>query len=203
MTTMSVSKNLEAVYISLGGNDLLGTWNKNLTSEEEAKNFIITQNQILQIIDYIHAKRPNIEIILSSYDYVNFQYFLKNNTIAAYTKLYTRMGSPTAEELNGAIARLEKYKAEISIKRNFVKYVNNMGLMQYYYGQSEFGVAPRTTALPGQAPNFSPFMGGLPEMPGPHEAFTAIPVLNITDPYHLNKTAFGLFAENILKVSGY
>jgi lysophospholipase L1-like esterase len=203
LSAMSVSKNLEMVYISLGGNDMLGVWHVGMSEEEEIQYFTTVENQILKIVDSIHAVRPKVKIVLSSYDYVNFQYFLKHQTVPSYIEIYNRMGQPTAAELNAMSARLEKYKAIIPTKRSFVTYVNNMGLMQYFYGQSEFGVAPRSTALPGQAPNFSPFMGGLPELPGPHEAFTAIPVLNITDPYHLSKTAFELFAENILKVSGY
>lgn len=203
LTAMSFSKNLETIYISLGGNDMLGVWYVGMSEQDEIQNFTLIHNQILKIVDYIHAARPNVKIILSSYDYVNFQYFLKNQTVQSYVDIYNRLGRPTAEELNGMSARLEKYKAIIATQRPFVTYVNNMGLMQYYFGQSEFGIAPRTTVLPGQAPNFSPFTGGFPEMPGPHEAFTAVPALKITDPYHLNKTAYELFAENILIASGY
>lgn len=200
---MLVSKNLETIYISLGGNDLLGFWNRNTTEQEEKQQFAVIQANILKVVDFIHALRPNVKIVLSSYDYVNFQYFLKNQTVQSYVDIYNRMGQPTAEELNNASARLEKVKAEIALKRPNVMYVNNMGLMQYYYGQSDFGVAPQSTPLPGQAPSFDPFMGGRPDLPGPHEAFAAISQINVTDPYHLNKAAYLLFAQNILKTIGY
>jgi lysophospholipase L1-like esterase len=202
-TSMSLSKNLETIYISLGGNDIIGYWNKNMTTDEENKNAAIVQSQLLQLIDFIQSKKPNVQIVLSSYDYLNFQYFMAHQQVPGYVDIYNRMGQPTDQELNLANGRFEQIKVEITKLRKNVKYVNNNGLLQYFYGQSQFGVPAQSTQLPGQAPEFTPFLGGRPDLPGPSDAFLAVPLINFTDPYHLNAGAYKVIAHHILSVIGY
>jgi len=69
--TTALDENPDAshVHLSLGGNDVLGTWNSSFTPAEEEKLFAEVIEDITAIVDHILDQRPAIRIYWSSYDF--------------------------------------------------------------------------------------------------------------------------------------
>lgn len=196
---LAAHKKAKYIYVSLGGNDFFNIWHVGLSEQEKKHHFQQIQDNLIQIVNRIKANRPQATIVLSSYDYPNFEYLMQTQFASAYVKLFKEMGEPTPEQLHKGNAEFEMYKMRIAEQFSNVKYVNNAGLMQYYLGQSEQGIPPGTTPFPGQAPDYFPLLGGHPEIWSPVKAFLGVELTPITDPYHLNNEGFFYLAGNILK----
>ncbi len=63
---------IEAVHISLSGNDFLGAWNVDLTPEETEELSDETYDEVFAVVDFIKSVRPDIQIVFSGYMYANF-----------------------------------------------------------------------------------------------------------------------------------
>lgn len=176
------------IYISLGGNDFFEIWNKNMSLSEKQKAFRIVQNNFRIIINKIREKNKSAKIILSSYDYGNFEYLMTTKFADAYVNVYQHMGYPTALEMQTAMNEFEKYKQALVHEYNNLTYVNLQGLMQVEMGISEYNIPANTLPLPEQGGNFTP--GGRLDLWGPPQAFLGIPNTMYNDPYHLNPTGF-------------
>lgn len=198
---LDLHKRAKYIYISLGGNDFFSVWKKDMSFSDREEKFRKIQQDLIKIILLISSKRSDATIILNSYDYVDFGHLDASSVYdKPYIDLYQRLGSPSPSELHAAIGELELFKIEITKQFSNVKYVNNMGLMQYYYGLSEFNIPAYTTELPGQMPLYEPLLGGKPEAWGPHEALLAVssPFIEYTNAYHFNSKSCFWFAYNTL-----
>lgn len=187
---------IETVILSIGGNDILaaksgGGWYKDMdldVSGSEALLFQTIRNNTFTIIDEILAVHPEVEILLSSYDYPNF------NT-GLFCFLYA---CPKREDLsrdpNGdLITDIELNQMMITVEEERISWLglepnlafdNAIGLSHYYYGD---GVnAPGTLPLPEQNPPFSAnFYGGNINLPSLRANFR-----NLADPIHLSNEAY-------------
>lgn len=187
---------IETVILSIGGNDILaaksgGGWYKDMdldVSGSEALLFQTIRNNTFTIIDEILAVHPEVEILLSSYDYPNF------NT-GLFCFLYA---CPKREDLsrdpNGdLITDIELNQMMITVEEERISWLglepnlafdNAIGLSHYYYGD---GVnAPGTLPLPEQNPPFSAnFYGGNINLPSLRANFR-----NFADPIHLSNEAY-------------
>lgn len=135
---------LKYMYLSLGGNDLMASWTKDSTPDEELKLFNDTFNTIQKIIQNYLAIRPDIKIVLSGYD---FPHFKENHPIALYRNIFERMGSPTELRLNRALVGFSRFMTSIANGQNIL-YIHHLGLAQYYDGVPESNYPAKRTLAP-------------------------------------------------------
>ncbi len=193
---ITANPTIETVILSIGGNDILagksdGGWYKDMdldTPGSEAALFATIKANTFVIINDILAVHPNVEIVLSSYDYPNFNTgifcFLyacgKRDDLSrnATTSLITDA------ELNQMMITVETERITWLAQEPRLKFANAIGLAHYYYGDgvSAAGVLP----LPQQTPPYSAaFYGGNKLRPAIRSNFRSP-----FDPIHLSAAAY-------------
>jgi len=188
-TYINSNPNLKAVHFSLGGNDMMGTWNNSMTNQQASDVLDVIFTDIKSGIDSVLAINPDLDILLSGYDFPNF-----SETVGALPALlqsqhpfystWTNMGQPTPTEINDMlIVATQRFIDSAAVWQN-VSFVNNLGLMQNIYGQtnSSFG---------NYAANTAPVPGGFPDKPTPTEALN----FSGNDSFHLNDASYELFIK--------
>jgi len=154
-----------------------------------------------QIINAIQAVRPDIEVLLSSYDYPNFN-VTQLCSFFACPKREDLSRDPvndliTDAELNEMMVNVEQHRVAWTNTNSRVHFDNSIGLMHYFYGD---GVsAPGTLPYPGQdPPAYLPLPGGNPLLPTLRENFR--PVIFIVpldaDPIHLDYDGYQYKVSN-------
>ena len=152
-------KEIKVIYLSLGGNDLIRWWKKDMGPEAELALFLDVKDKIERIIDDFHKINPDVKILLSGYDYAHF---VDNHPIPGYRRAFERMGSPDPLTLHQAFFRFSELLVE-KLKKPNVSYIHHFGLMHYYYGVPEKGLPPGVTAPPEEiSPKWDPnLVGGI------------------------------------------
>lgn len=186
------------IYLSLGGNDFFEVWYKSISDQEKHNKFSEIQGYIAKIITHIKELRPQAKIVMSSYDYSNFQYLMQTQLASTYVKLYQRMGEPSGAEMHMANTELERYKQALTSSFSNVHYVNVFGLMQHLIGVPDSGIAPGELPAPQQAPNYE--IGGNIFLWGPRQSYIGVEYTRYYDPYHLNNASFYQVVKKILEV---
>ena len=193
---ISNNPSIETVILSIGGNDILaaksgGGWYKDMDLDEpgsEAALFTTIRDNTFVIIDEILAAHPSVEILISSYDYPNF-----NTGFFCFAYACPKRNDLSRDPTNDLITDAELNQMMISVEEERIswlslesnlKFDNAIGLSHYYYGD---GInAPGTLPLPEQtAPFTSSFYGGNIDRPSIRSNFR-----NIIDPIHLSSAAY-------------
>jgi len=192
VAALQANPSVDIVMLSIGGNDVLagrpdGGWYKDMDLDvpgSEAALFQQIHDDTFQIIDAALAVRPGIEVLLSSYDYPNF------NTgfwcfLYACPKREDLSRDPnndliTDQELNGMMITVEGQRIDWTNAAPGVAFDNSVGLMHYFYGDGVTG--PLLLPRPGtEPPAYLPFPGGNPARPTLRSNFRAA-----YDPIHLD-----------------
>jgi hypothetical protein len=194
---------LEYVHLSIGGNDVIYTWDVNYTQQQTDVLFDTVYNRTLRIIDYIHSVNPNLQIVFSGYVYTNFgdvigalPSFLQSQH--PYYATWSGMGFPDFQQLNNLLLSFTNRVKAYTNQQDRVHYVQALGLMQNFYGQNTpLSVPPSGTYSAATAPIDT----GLLDYPSPEAAMLSlgnIPFTNfsITDCFHLSPTSFEVFMDN-------
>jgi hypothetical protein len=174
---------IKYMYLSLGGNDLMGNWNKDFTPEQELKLFKDTLTTVQKIMNNYLKVRPDLKIILSGYD---FPHFKAKHKIGLYKNIYERMGSPTHLRINRALVVFTQYMTAAANKKN-IFYVHHLGLAQYYDGVPEYNYPARRTLAPDQISPLSnsAVVGGDVNFPSSESSMINWLFL-VHDAFHLN-----------------
>ena len=186
---------IETVILSIGGNDILaaksgGGWYKDMdldTPGSEAALFATIRDNTFVIIDSILAVHPDVEILISSYDYPNF------NTALCFLFACPLRDDLSRDATNDLITDAELNQMMITVEEERISWLdlepnlafdNAIGLSHYYYGD---GInAPGTLPLPeATAPFSATFYGGNLNLPSLRANFR-----NIFDPIHLSSDAY-------------
>jgi lysophospholipase L1-like esterase len=172
---------IDVIHLSLGGNDFLGAWNASMTSAQEQVLFDGIADDIEATVQFIHGIDPNIQIVVNGYDYVNFD---ELRVTDPWTLLiWFLLGTPTSTRINQAMFDSSATMYARLANDPTVHFINHAGLMQWVFGYPSQGIAPRTTALPGNEPSgYRPALGGIPTLPSPPEA--------MLDAIHLNRRGY-------------
>ena len=192
---------IDTVMFSLGGNDILagksgGGWYKDMDldvpgSEQALFTRILADSST--IVDAITAVRPGVDVLVSSYEYPNF------NVSALWCWIYA---CPKRRDLsrdpdNALVSDAEINAMNLDVESRRIAWTNanprlhfdhGDGEMHYYYGDgvSAAGVLPR----PGQqAPDYLPFPGGNPLRPSLRENFRVVSGIP-ADPIHLDAEGY-------------
>ena len=194
--------NIDVVVMTLGGNDFMRglpnvlPWNPGRTvsfydwwrdnTDGNPDNdwdadllYSRLKADIAFIVDYILAVRPDIRVLILSYDYG------------------ARPPKPghdyTIEEQHLAFVEMDRRKREIAEERERVDFVQNYGMMQYSFGvpDADPPLPPGSVPYPGDAPDWDPWPGGLPQYLSPLEAY-------IDQDIHLTEEGYAILARRAL-----
>ena len=199
---LNAKPTIDAIMFSLGGNDILagksgGGYYKDMdldvAGSKEALFATILANSTT-ITSAFKAARPNVDVLVSSYEYPNF------NVTTLLCGLYA---CPKRRDLsrdpdNGLISDAEINAMNIDVETRRIAWTNadprlhfdnGDGEMHYFYGDGV--AAPGVLPLPGQmAPLYSPFPGGNPQRPSLRSNFRLTAGLFSADPIHLNPAGY-------------
>lgn len=138
------AKSASVIYLSLGGNDFLYNWNKNMSEGEEQALIDSIVQSMRVVIDEIRAVNPQVRILVSGYDFANFARYTHIDT---YERLYKRMGEPTPFEINSAFLRLSGGILTVADFRK-VFYIHHYGVIHYHKGNGDHGLKKKQTIPP-------------------------------------------------------
>ncbi len=186
---------IEFIHFSLGGNDLLGSYH---TSNSSSQNSIDYQTLMVDIragLDTIFSINPNLKVLISGYDYPNFEETILSFPVPSQHPFYdkwTNMGQPTAAQLNQGLLDISALFTDSCNVWNNVSFVNNLGLMQNTYGQpTNLTVAPGGSYAAGSLT----VPQGLPNYPSPVTSLQ----FNGLDSFHLSNSGFEQFIKRHFK----
>lgn len=192
---LNENPDIEAVHLSIGGNDVLGNWNVNFTQQELDDLVDLVYGQVLEIIDSIKEMKEDIRIVFSGYTYPNFEEIIESaapfQTSHPFYSTWSNMGFPSFLEINTILNDFSIMVADYVATDTQVDFVNATGILQYTYGQENpLGVAPGGTYPPFTQP--LPF--GDPTYPSPQ---------NSMRDYFLTKDCFHLSSRAYRDFIGY
>lgn len=188
-------KSIKVLFLSLGGNDMINHWNKNLHPDQEKEVFQKIHQDLSKIIARYQALRPDLKIIVSGYDYPRFT---PHHPVSAYQKAYEDMGQPMPAEINGGVYRFSAWVSQLGRQSN-VYYIHHLGVTQYHFGNAEDGIAPGQTLNPDFiSTSASPVTaGGAMSSYSPAQGMLSIgPVV---DAFHLSKSGYKYLAEHVFR----
>jgi len=174
----------------LGGNDFLegqsgGGWYVGISPAAETALFDAIESDLAVVIDTILGSDPNVDVILSSYDYPNFVESLGG--IVGYlfcVPLWEDLGEPTPFEINSATGLLDARHASLASTRPRLRVVTHWGLMQNVFGYPSMDIDPGDLPLPGDL-----------NLPSPPEAMR--PQLADIDCFHLRSSGYEAMGERL------
>src|SRR6056297_11425 len=147
---------IEIVQLSVGGNDFLDAWNADLDPPDQAALFATIRADVETIVEFILASRPDVEVLLSFYDYPNFVDTLGGIIGGLFcAPLWNSMEQPTPLELNTAAIALEQSLLDMA-EHPRVFHVSHFGQMQSLFGFPGMGIEPGDLQPPGDPAMPSP-----------------------------------------------
>ncbi|NNF07298.1 MAG: hypothetical protein HKN21_11105, partial [Candidatus Eisenbacteria bacterium] len=169
VAALSANPTIDTVLLSVGGNDVLGGkseggWYKDMDLDvpgSEAAFMAQLETDSWQIMNAALAVRPDLKVLISSYDYPNFNVGFLWCWIYACDKQEDLSRDPvndliTDAELNDLMVFVETERLTWVNSNSRVEYDNAIGLMHHFYGDGVSGplVLPRPGTTP---PTYLPF----------------------------------------------
>lgn len=177
---------IDTVQLTLGGNDFLagqsggGWWTgMSMVDEEALIDQIIAD--AATVIDFILGLDGELEIIVSLYDYTNFDESLSGALGFTCDPRWDDLGQPTALEINSAFVRVQDRVDTLVASRERVYGVRHGGLMQFVFGFPDDGIPPGDLLPPGDL-----------SLPSPIEAMWLL-----SDCIHLGGDGYLAVAQNL------
>ncbi len=177
---------IDTVQLTIGGNDFLDAWNTGY-SEAQFDELIGWISQDVEFVaTYILNQRPDIEIIISLYDYPNFEDTRDGFIwLGLCSGLWSDLGQPTPLELNTAAVEVIDAVELLADSDPRISHVRHLGQAQNEYGIP--GFPPGTLAPPGDINLPSPLDAMRTRFPGGgHDCF------------HFNGETYEVLIENLL-----
>ena len=181
---LSNNPDIDIVQLTIGGNDFLDVWRADFTPMQELTLQQQIQTDIQTIVDFILAQDPNIEIILSFYDYPNFVDTIGGFTGLICNNLHTDLAQPTPLELNTAARDFELAYAQIAENMSRVYHVSHAGSMQNEFGFPDDNIQPGDILPPGDL-----------NLPSPVESMRV--TFSVVDCFHLRAEGYDVLIQNL------
>ena len=194
LSTFANNPDIDIVHLSLGGNDFLGDWDTTWTPSQINTLSIEVLDSITSIINFLRQQKPSVKILLSTYDYPNFEEAINGSTSHPFYNRWAAMLKPRFSQINNVLASVNTAIKNYALVGTNLHFVDNLGLMQYTYGQPAPLLFP-----PGgtYAPQSVPFPGGNSNYPSPLVAMNTY--FGIKDAFHLSSAGFTVFVDNQMK----
>ncbi len=177
----------ELLMLVIGGNDVNASiYNDGFDDMSNGQRNVVLdsiRDEIRSIVDFARLNRPHLKVVLVGYDYFHYLFLQE----------FYGLGDMFLDEYNLAFVGLGLRKLEISNQVTSCYYAHNYGVLQYTFGDRPhppfnlplFEYSPGYVPAPGVAPDYTPFPGGLYQIPSPldqipdgihpsEEGFTAI-----------------------------
>jgi len=184
---------VDIVYISLSGNDMWGTdnggWTNGMDPAVWAQHKAVIKANMLTVINFCLAQRPNIRVLIQGYDYINLWDTVLQGDAADFL-LWQFLGSPNPGQINAAFADMGlELRAIAAANPSRVAYVANFGLMQWWKN------TPAGAPFPGTiASGYNPYPGGFPDWPTPLSALAG--TSSNRDAIHLSPAGYNILVQN-------
>ena len=174
---------IDTVQLTIGGNDVLagqaaGGFYVGMSAGEENAMMQRVTDDVMAIVDHILAHSPEIEVIISLYDYPNF---VDPVNIGGCLNNFPGMGEPTPRQLNEMMHRLNDSIAAAAASRSRAFYVDHLGTMQFVFGFPAEGIPAGSLVPPGDL-----------DRPSPIAAMS-----NPLDCIHLNSVGYASIVRNL------
>ena len=183
---LAANPTIDTVQLTLGGNDFLagqsgGGWWTGISTVDLATLEAQILSDIGTVMDHILGLDPELEILVSLYDYTNFDESLSGALGFTCSPRWDDLGQPTALEINTAAAGLRDAIVSAVDARPRVFFVDHTGLMQFVFGYPDQGIPPGQLIPPGD--------------PNRHNPIEAMWLLN--DCIHLGGDGYLAVAQNL------
>jgi len=99
---LAAMPSLDAVHISIGGNDLLGGWTTGLDAAATQSLFNSVGINIAAAVDHVLAQRPDVQVVLTSYDYPNLFDTVIADPFGLPALMWQNLGQPSPGQINRA-----------------------------------------------------------------------------------------------------
>ena len=184
---LQTNPSIDLVQLTMGGNDFLagmsgGGWFVGMTPAAEEALFDRVATDIETVADHILALDPEIQIVLSFYDYANFVESLSGLLGFLCTDLWQDLGEPTPLQINELQIRYLTRIAALADSRPRVFLVTHLGSMQFHFGYPSMAIPPGNLVPPGDT-----------SLPSPPEAMRFFG----QDCFHLNAEGHQVLAQNL------
>ncbi|MBN8703643.1 MAG: T9SS type A sorting domain-containing protein [Bacteroidetes bacterium] len=186
LNALNSNPNIKIVHISLGGNDFINNWDTTWTQAQIDTLTQTTLDSITSIINFLRQQKPSLKIFLSTYDYPNFEEVINGSTSHPFYGRWNAMKKPSFYQVNKLLSDFNVALSSYITTAPDLYFVNTLGLMQYYFGQTynlpyaPFGSYPALTA---------PLPNGYINYPSPMVAMNTY-LMIIKDAFHLSPTGF-------------
>ena len=148
VNALNVNPDIEVIHLTIGGNDFFAGWSVSMGASAETALFDEIADDVENVIDFIKAQDPDLQVLLSTYDYPNFDEMLAANPF--YGFLLAAMGFPTPLELNTAAIRGQRQIGKRLVGADRVHVIHHFGLLHFLRGYANLGIAPRALPKPRQ-----------------------------------------------------
>lgn len=176
---------IDTVQLTIGGNDFLDAWSVTMSPQDAAALRAQIRDDLATVSDFVLATRPDIEVIISLYDYPNFRDTLGSLAgILVCRPLHQSLGEPTPLQLNQAMAQFETDLASLATHPR-VYHVGHAGQMQFTYGFPSDGIQPGQLLPPGDL-----------ALPSPLESMRSHGLLG-RDCFHLTPDGYDVLVQNL------
>lgn len=173
---LALRGDVDVVQVTLGGNDFLDAWSTALTPGQVQALTDSVHADLDQLTAFILEARPDVEVLLSFYDYPNFVDTLGGLVgLFVCQPLWSDLGEPSPLELNVASATFETAMAQLALRHPRIHHVSHLGQMQWLFGFPDNGIPPGQLAPPGD-----------PSLPSPVDALR----LDGDDCFHLSAEGY-------------
>lgn len=187
----------EIIVLTIGGNDLLESWDREMAPEAVAREFDRIAGHVRELVRALTDVRESVRVVILGYDYANLNESLEGTGSEINRRYYRRLREPSALEVNQALIHLSRRIKGVADETERVEYVNNLGLMQFVYGYERYGVAPNSVPFPGNhAENYEPFAAGRPDLSSPPEAM--FQKVGFVDSIHLSAESYYYIGQNAM-----
>ncbi|HFC12259.1 MAG TPA: hypothetical protein ENJ56_05390 [Anaerolineae bacterium] len=197
VTALNANPTVDTVVLSVGGNDVLagrpdGGWYKDMDLDQagaEDALFATIETNTNAIITAAQSVRPNLAVMISSYDFPNF-----NIGFWCFVYACPKRDALSRDPSNGLISDAELNAMMVTVEERRIGWANadsrlyfdnSVGLMHYFYGDG--ATAPGVLPYPGRtAPTYQPLPGGNPLKPNLRSNFRLFTGFIDADPIHLD-----------------
>ena len=185
---------IDFVHVSLGGNDVLNTWNVNFTPALTSILLDSVYHRLTLLFDFIKSVRPGIRIVWSGYSYPNFGEIINDlapfQTTHPFYSLWQGMGFPNFLQINSLLNTFSNSVDTAAANDPQLFFTKATGLMQYTFGQGvPLGVPPGGS----YAPFTAPLPEGHPDYPSPKISMRNYIIFK--DCFHLSPDGYLDFME--------
>ena len=181
---------IDVIHLSIGGNDLLGSWHTSFTQDETDSLAADVEGRLESIIDFLQNTRPGMRVFWAGYTYPNFGEIIEDmapfQSAHPFFSTWDDMGQPDFITINTILNDMSDSVALSAAADPQLDFVRAQGILQYQFGQDvPLGIAPGGTYAQFEPP----LPLGYPDYPSPKESMRLYAGV-FADCFHLSPESY-------------